>query len=345
MTRRGPVIETEVLNSARPLSPKIEYAIPTFGWKELRSPRGKIKWQTIERKRIGGGLRIYLKRPWYSSGDGELLGVVLYPNSIKDLDELKPYVTQWGMDPIRNTIIPKEILGISDFTAYEKAEKDLTLEENSSRIFDVVGYKPEYNAERELWFCDIQMDPAQVVSYFPFIRLALAAYQPNSIPNAHLSRVVQTDFVQLANDRTLKVSLLKNNSFINVIVTGYGSGNREYCRMEGTIETLPSGAHEEFGWVKVKGNRLQANPVILPFSPINANTNLWKWEATMKLPMTDRKERFRLVVKEYERYDADHLSLMLYEINHSDDNKTSKPLKHADRIAERVVYMDIINFQ
>ena len=330
MTRRGPVFEAKVLNSARPLSPKIEYAIPTFGWKELRSPLGKKKWQTIERKRIGGGLRIYLKRPWYSSGDGELLGVVLYPLSIKDLDELKPYVTQWGMDPIRNTIIPKEILRTSDFTAYKQTQKELTLEENSTRIFDVVGYKPEYNAERELWFFDIQMDPAQVVSYFPFIRLALAAYQPNSIPNAHLSRVVQTDFMQLANDRTLKVSLLKNYAF-NVSVTGYGSGKRDGCRMEASIETLPAGANKDFGWVKVKGSRVLRNPVNLPLSPINTSTNLWKWEAIMKLPTTDRKERFRLVVKEYERYLAD-------------GNITGDRPKHANKGAERVVYMDIVEF-
>ena len=46
-------------------------------------------------------MRVYLDRPWYSSGDGELLGIVLYNGSFPvDREGWKPYVTQWGLDPI-----------------------------------------------------------------------------------------------------------------------------------------------------------------------------------------------------------------------------------------------------
>jgi hypothetical protein len=41
----------------------------------------------------------------------------------------------------------------------------------------------------------------------PSSRLALARYQPQSIEHAHLSRVVMTDFVQLAPDRRTSVTL------------------------------------------------------------------------------------------------------------------------------------------
>jgi hypothetical protein len=39
------------------------------------------------------------------------------------------------------------------------------------------------------------MDPGN--AYFPFVRLALARFQPDSIPDAHLSRVILAEFIQL----------------------------------------------------------------------------------------------------------------------------------------------------
>lgn len=90
-TRVSGPIRVDILNSAPPATPKPLYVIPTFRWEE--SPQG--------RRRIGGGLRVYLDRPWFSSGMGEQLAVVLfghdYPNI---LEPAKPYVTQWGLDPI-----------------------------------------------------------------------------------------------------------------------------------------------------------------------------------------------------------------------------------------------------
>lgn len=42
--------------------------------------------------------------------------------------------------------------------------------------------------ERGLWFCDIEIDTG--AAYWPFVRLALARYQPCSTEGAHLSEVV-----------------------------------------------------------------------------------------------------------------------------------------------------------
>jgi len=38
------------------------------------------------------------------------------------------------------------------------------------------------------------------------VRLALARYQPQSVPGAHLSRVVLVDFVQLMPDRSASIT-------------------------------------------------------------------------------------------------------------------------------------------
>ena len=67
----------------------------------------------------------------------------------------------------------------------------------------VVPHAVDYDAERDLWFSDIVVDTGE--AYFPFLRCALARYQPVSFSNnnvsAHLSNVVQADFVQIAPDR------------------------------------------------------------------------------------------------------------------------------------------------
>ena len=81
--------------SARPDAPRVLYVVPTFGWERQTSTNLKRSM------RFGGGLRVYLDRPWYSSGDGELLGVVLYGEGFPiDREAWKHLVTQWGLDPI-----------------------------------------------------------------------------------------------------------------------------------------------------------------------------------------------------------------------------------------------------
>ena len=71
----------EVPASARPVAPEIAYVIPTFGWQ--RQTQTNLKRSV----RFGGGLRVYLERPWCSSGEGELLGVTLYEGLSSDMEK------------------------------------------------------------------------------------------------------------------------------------------------------------------------------------------------------------------------------------------------------------------
>lgn len=334
ISRRGAVHEVDVLNSARPAAPKVEYIIPTFGWEEKQEPKDAKMWNKFERKRIGGGLRVYLNRPWYSSGDGELLGVTLYSHLIPDV--LKPYVTQWGMDPIRRSNIPKGILTKNDFANVEQGQKGLTLEElinQNVKKVDVAGFKVEYNKKRKLWYCDVQFDSNKVKSYYPFVRLALTRYQPNSISNAHLSRVVLSDFVQLANDRTLNIAFSDDKHFY-ISVNGYGTADRSSNRIEVSIETLPKDGHEEFDWIPIKGTKIQPNPYSLHLHPIDVKKYLWMWDAKMRLPKSRGNENFRIVVREYEKFEEDNENILPIIMIHPNMYKKE---------TERLVYFDIVN--
>lgn len=75
LTRKGTGKEVKVLNTKRPDSVNLLYVIPSFRWVE---PEKKLTGNVIKSTRKGGGLRVYMQRPWFSSGNGELLGVVLY---------------------------------------------------------------------------------------------------------------------------------------------------------------------------------------------------------------------------------------------------------------------------
>jgi hypothetical protein len=90
--------------------------------------------------------------------------------------------------------------------------------------WDKNGRLTGYDEERQLWYCDIVIDPGR--SYFPFVRLALARYQPKSISwggkdagDVKLSRVVLADFAQLAPDRFASVTFASDTT-LNIAVTG-----------------------------------------------------------------------------------------------------------------------------
>lgn len=205
-TRSSAAVEVDVPASARPAAPSVAYVVPTFAWQ--RQTGTNIKRSV----RFGGGLRVYLNRPWFSSGEGELLGVVLLNQfGAIDREAWKPFITQWGADPIWQSGKLGSLPGRFDFDGYTATDDSLTLEEPTPRSngqpgrVGVVGFPVEYDAERQMWFCDITLN-VDGSSYTPFVRMALARYQPHALADAKLSRVVLADFAQLTPDRSLVVS-------------------------------------------------------------------------------------------------------------------------------------------
>lgn len=202
-TRAGPSVVVDVPASARPDTPTVAYVVPSFGWQ--RQTETNVKRSV----RFGGGLRIYLERPWYSSGDGELLGVTLYAaenGTQVDHEAWKSHVTQWGADPIWQTSpLATAVPGIADFPDAVASEEGLRLAAPAPGRVNVVGFAVQFDEERQLWFADVTID-AGALSYAPFVRLALVRYQPHAIPDAKLSRVVLADFAQLTPSRAAVVT-------------------------------------------------------------------------------------------------------------------------------------------
>lgn len=211
-TRSSEPVIVDVPASGRPLAPDICYVVPTFGWQRQGDTNMK---RSI---RYGGGLRIWLNRPWFSSGTGELLGVALWngangPLNDVNRDKFKNVFTQWGMDPIWKTGALRGAPEIRHFPDAVASDFYVSLEEASARVsdsepgrVDVVGFEPQFDTERKLWFADLTIDLLDGPTYAPFVRLALVRYQPHALDDARISRVALAAFAQLTPDRVATVT-------------------------------------------------------------------------------------------------------------------------------------------
>lgn len=293
----------DIPNSARPAAPKVLYVVPTWKRSTAAVSGG------VSSTREGGGLRVYLDRPWWSSGDGELLGVLLWPGTFggppEPPDSLKPYVSRWGIDPIHTTASTTVFPTLDRFPAHvAQSATPLSLQElNDQPTVLVSGHDVGFDFDRKLWFCDIQVDPGP--SYFPFIRLALARYQPISLTNAHLSRAVLADFIQTAQDRTFTVIRDPNEPQL-LLLTAVGISYGGTRNADGTLRSGPSVMRVQleqrshlfagdFGWQAV------GEPVFL--SPSQGNGPDTVWTGRMIVPPDAWPKR--LVVEELERLSAD----------------------------------------
>ncbi len=223
-------------SSSPPPAPEVLYVVPTFGWVRTETDDRKSSW------RRGGGLRVYLNRPWNETGYGEMLAVVLPSPKFTDdpmtapaVQPLKNFITQWGNDPIW---LSSFVSGVSPkrsnfplarfegdptgnwlpfYAPAEESEQppgpfrvtglshpDLIQGAGENAKVEIAPHDVFYDKERRLWYCDIEVDWG--TAYYPFIRLALARYQPVSLEGAHLSNIVLADFMALVPDRWLSVT-------------------------------------------------------------------------------------------------------------------------------------------
>ncbi len=289
--------ELDVLSSARPAAPKVLYLVPTFGWSQTQSDT------QLTSQRRGGGLRAYLDRPWFSSGDGELLGVVIWSGTTPPPEDAKQYVSDWGLDPLYKSAATTPAPTVGAFKmATASQTTGLTLEEMpGATTFHVAGHPVGYDTERRLWYCDFEIDAG--ASYFPFVRLALARYQPHSVPNAHLSRVVLADFVQLTANRSASLTRPKKSSdTFTIAVSGqsYSLLNSAAgpSTVEASIERRRADTEPDkqglLAWEQVPGSTTALAPSAVP-----GGTTMWTGSVTLPKAMGDR---FRIVIQEFERF-------------------------------------------
>ena len=193
----GEAVTVDVPSSAPPQLPDLQYVVPTMGWSAVEEDGGYVS------RRQGGGLRIWMGRGWWSSGAGELLGVVVGSDVITPKGIDYPYVSLIGQDLIRSSASLRNLRAVS-FGGDPVVATGVPLVGTPVPYVTVVGHTPQYDETTDRWFADIDLDTGD--AYAPFVRLSLARYQPNSLDRCALSPVVLADIVQPLPDRTATVT-------------------------------------------------------------------------------------------------------------------------------------------
>jgi hypothetical protein len=291
-TRVSDKIVVNVPSSARPTAPDVRYVVPVFGSEQQESTNVR----TVVRR--GNGVRVYLGRSWYSSGEAELLGVVLW-NSNLTLDtpsreKYKNFFTQWGLDPIWQTESLSNFPAASDLTSAVAQAQSLPLEE-SDLVVAAAGHCVFYDEQRRLWYSDITFD--NPFAYSPFVRLALARYQPHSLPGAELSHVVLADFAQLSPDRSAVLSVNPANpKTARVFVGGLTPEGPQLPTFHVSVERRMANVVSDAGWELAPTSVV----TVVEDAPGSGSPDDILWAATITFAKMPPVDQFRVVVREFE---------------------------------------------
>ena len=324
-TRRSEPVVVDVPASERPLAPSVAYVLPTFGWQ--RQTETNMKRSV----RFGGGLRVYLERPWFSSGEGELLGVALWSGSNGALnestrDKYKPYFTQWGMDPIWKTADLSYAPGVSSFPDRVAYDYGVSLEESSARLddgrpgrMDVAGFPVEFDPERKLWFADLTIKTDNA-TYTPFVRLALVRYQPHALVDAQISRVVLADFAQITPDRSVLITVDPNvPRQLRLVVSGVAPiGPRAVVvgqqpaqlaprptQIRVRVQSHAGQIESDLAWQDVDDAQIAVATPLFD-APYPGKPNLEMWAGVVTFGQAAAAGRYRLLIEEREYISADY---------------------------------------
>jgi len=302
LTRTGPELLVDVPCSARPALPDIAYVVPTFGWENQETSNVKTS------VRLGNTLRVYLNRPWFSSGEDELLGVVLWPAppaappTAAQMETLKPYFTQWGNDPVWAGGFIATTPAVTDLTLAVTTGSGLTLAETTQTV-DVAGHEIAFDEVRGLWFCDLGF--GSPLAYTPFVRLALARYQPHSIQGVELSKVALADFAQIAPHRTALLSIdPADPRRARLIVGGLGPGVPRLSRIGVSVQRFMPAIGNELGW----SHSAVSYARVVPDTPAAAEPDAVLWSGTIAFTTTPRPGEARIVIVENEMWPADEVA-------------------------------------
>lgn len=258
-------IQLIVPNSGVPAVPGLVEALPAFSRQRL------VQGDTVGVVHEGQTIRVWLRRPWFTTGEGELLGVVLGDGEAGPL-------TQAARDPL-STTGPAAPLTVDDFPA-------ATTTRTGIGGLDVAGHEVTFDNDRKQWYADVVISAD--LGYRPFVKLALVRLQPVSITGAFIGASVTTEPVRLGADRQVRIT--RNGADIDISVTGRELGNTMTAQLQFSD---PDIADADLSWKDLDGS------VALTAS-VGADETTWT--ASVTAPESDNP--VRVVIEDAEQLDG-----------------------------------------
>lgn len=329
LSREGEKVELTMLSTARPVVPVLAYVVPGFLWQ--KSPERDRQKRNVRT----GTIRVYMRRPWFSSGDDERIAVILPPDGVEPERNpvYKKYCTLWGLDPVFDTDkLPNSYSNYprkNHFTGTDVIYDTVKLAEENVPV-QVAAYKVFFDKEKQLHYADISVDAGN--AYFPFVRLMLARYQQHSLrekgTDVCLSQSVQADWIQQVPRRL--ISFDPTGSTFRVQLEGpssFRAGGR--VRINITVEkALVPKTDDAFIGVNVPGEQSVVFNRDYTLDARQVGGGKISFEETVRL--TGISGSYRVVVREYEL--------------HPNDPLLSQPNiqgKNAGAVGEKLVFMDV----
>lgn len=243
-------VVVHVPNASPPPPPKIVRTAPVFDWLRDVSGNYKASWRR-------SGLRVYLERPWFDTGFGEMLAAILPRPNLGNaaMEQVARHVSMWGGDPIWRShgsagrvastappmsafpsralpsdgpderwpdLVPEPERDLSggnpDFT-------NLSLPDENGAVVaqvDAAGHPVSWDAEAKQFYADLMMDTGR--AYQPFVSLSVARLHPISVPGCHLSPPIRLEPLQVLPERL--VLARKNSSGWAIHLYGHPHGVR-----------------------------------------------------------------------------------------------------------------------
>jgi hypothetical protein len=241
--RSGAPVLVDVASTRRPPPPVLHSVLPIFRW--LRSVTAGV----YQSERRCAGVRVWLKRPWCVTGEGESLGVVVHSSAATaatmQTSSDKDLFTRWGADPYEG--VPGHVGNHAPLLANAIANRSAThcpvnmlgtTSDLPSFNYTIAEVPVQFDTQRELWFADIEFDPSAGLgglndADWPFVRFGLVRFQAGTLPLTaaatppHASNVVITDFVQVLPLRSLTARRV-SSGHVRIDVATQQRDNRSY---------------------------------------------------------------------------------------------------------------------
>lgn len=203
---RSDPIRISIPNRRIPDPLELEYAVPLLSWDD--SEASHKGWDS--KFRISG-VRIYMRRPAFVTGQDERLGILVAPGSVEGEED---EVSQLSEDPTAMTKpVDEARLNRTFFgspadqqVVYRAEVTDVGLPA-LRRTVSVLGYALKLDVVKGLVYADIPI--AEPGRFAPFLRLACVRFQPCSVPGAHISSTRFADFIRIQSDRATSIVLTK----------------------------------------------------------------------------------------------------------------------------------------
>lgn len=293
MNRISTEVVLHVPSTAPPAVPAVSYVLPTF-----RHEQKNIGAGVMSATQEGNGLRIYLERGWFSSGNGEQLALILATDSLAE--DRREEACDWGVNALHDTA------GLPGALRSKHIVSGMLLD-GGGLLADglvLVVHDVQFSEEHQAPFVDIEFVPT--MTFMPLVRLVLARYQPHATEDCHLSPTTTTDFVPLAVDRALSIQREANDTW-DLVVRGhsYVEKNDNTSVMQAQLEVLSVNTPEDAAaWTTV------GVPITLEAS---AKTKYdYQWSGRISIDSAEwpsRRWHRRLVVAEYEPFATEGIDI------------------------------------